>query len=88
MTMETKKDVSQEYFSRDEAGEYLQVDGRKIDSFRKAGLLRYGRLGRNYIYRKCWLDDFMEEWAGYDLSSDENIKLSIQARNWRNTHNV
>ena len=34
------------------------------------------------------LDDFMEEWAGYDLSSEENIRLAIQVRNWRSVHNV
>ena len=88
MNEETRKDMLPEYLTRDEAGDYLQVDGRKIDMFRKNGLLRFGRLGRNYIYKKTWLDDFMEEWSGYDLSSEDNIRLSIKSRNWRDTHNI
>ena len=88
MNEETRNDLLPEYFDRDEAGRYLKIDGRKIDSFRRAGLLRFGRLGRNFIYRKAWLDDFMEEWAGYDLSSEKNIRLAIRSKDWRKTHNV
>ena len=79
-------ELNQDYMFQKESAEYLQTTERKIALFRKHGLLKYGKLGKNYVYRKEWLNQFMEEWCGYDLSNEENIKLAMHSKQWRNKH--
>lgn len=76
----------EEYVFGDQASKYLKTTERKISLYRRHGLLKFSKLGKNYIYRKEWLDDFMESWAGYDLSNEKQIALSIKAKQWRQNH--
>lgn len=77
--MENRKD----YFTQEEAADYLHTTARKIGLYRRRHLLRFGRLGKQFIYKKQWLDDFMEEWSGYDLSNAEKVTLAIAIKHWR-----
>lgn len=69
-----------EYMFVDQAAQYLGTTTRKISLFRRYGLLKAGKLGKNYVYKRSWLDEFMNEWAGYDLSSEGAINLSIKEK--------
>ena len=68
----------------EEAAEYLRTTTRKISLYRRCGLLRYCKLGKNY--KVSWLDEFMEAWSGYDLSNESAVKLAIKEKQWRQTH--
>ena len=81
-------DLKPEYMFQKESAEYLQTTERKIALFRKHGLLKHAKLGKNYVYRKEWLNQFMEDWSGYDLSNEDKIKLAINSREWHRKHGV
>ena len=72
-----------EYYTQAEAADYLQTTGRKIGLYRRHKLIKYAKLGKKYLYKKAWLDEFMEEWQGYDLSNEESIYTSIALKEWR-----
>ncbi|MBE6108786.1 MAG: hypothetical protein E7194_00030 [Erysipelotrichaceae bacterium] len=85
--METiKNDLKPEYVFQEGAAEYLNTTCRKIALFRKHKLLKAGKLGKNYVYKLSWLDEFMEAWAGYDLSNESKIISAIAEREWRMKH--
>lgn len=75
-----------EYMFAEQASQYLKTTERKISLYRRYGLLKYAKLGKNYVYRQDWLDEFMEVWQGYDLSNEKQIKFSINAKEWRKKH--
>ena len=75
-----------EYLFAEEASQYLKTTERKISLYRRRGLLRFGKLGKNYVYRREWLDQFMEEWEGFDLSNEKQIALAIKSKEWRRKH--
>ena len=75
-----------EYMYAKEASEYLLTTERKLSMYRQHGLLKWAKLGRNYIYKREWLDTFMSEWSGYDLSSEEAVRLAINSRKWKEKH--
>lgn len=79
-------DIKPEYMFQKEASEYLLTTEKKVALFRKYGLLKAGKYGKNYVYKKSWLDEFSETWCGYDLSSEEKIRLAINAKKWREEH--
>ncbi len=79
-------DLLPEYLYQKEASKYLMTTERKIAIFRKYGMLKCAKLGKNYVYRREWLDSFMEEWSGFDLSNEEKIKLAIHSKEWHETH--
>ena len=62
------------------AAEYICTTERTIGLFRRYKLLKAGKLGKNYVYRKEWLDEFMETWAGYDLSNETAVKLAVKEK--------
>ena len=80
-------DLFPDYVFQKDASKYLRTTERKIALFRKYGLLKSAKLGKNYVYRRDWLDDFMEEWSGFDLSNEEKIKLAVNGRAWHKRHN-
>ena len=75
-----------EYYTQAEAADYLQTTGRKIGLYRRCKLIKYAKLGKKYLYRKSWLDEFMEEWQSYDLSNEESIYTAVALKTWRLTH--
>lgn len=91
LTPEEKKDRKHAdlvpgYMFVEEAAAYLRTTTRKISLFRRLGLMRFGKYGKNYVFRKEWLDQFAEEWEGYDLSNEEAVKLAIREKEWRMKH--
>lgn len=80
------KDLVPGYMFAEEAAAYLKTTTRKISLYRRNGMLKYGKLGKNYVFRKEWLDEFMDEWAGYDLSNEAAVKLAIREKEWRKKH--
>ena len=83
---ERPADLKPEYFFADEASQYLKTTKPKIAMYRKYGLLKYAKFGKNFVYKKSWLDDFAEEWSGYDLSNEAKIRLAINAKKWRSKY--
>ncbi len=75
-----RPELLNEYMYGDQAAQYLGTTTRKISLFRRYGLLKAGKLGKNYVYKRSWLDEFMNAWAGYDLSSEGAINLSIKEK--------
>lgn len=77
-----------DYMYAEEAAEYLHSNERKLALLRKMGLVKYNKLGKAFIYRKDWLDQFMEDWEGYDMSNPEQIRASIQFKAWKKKHKM
>lgn len=81
-----EEDLMPEYMFAPESAKYLKTTTVKIALFRKYGLLKWSKLGKNYCYKKQWLDEFMEAWSGYDLSNERAIKLAVNSKKWKVTH--
>lgn len=79
-------DLKSEYMFQKDAALYLHCTQRKIASYRKHGMLKCAKLGKNYVYRREWLDSFMEEWSGFDLSNEEKIQFAVHSREWHKNH--
>lgn len=77
-----------EYMFAEDASKYLLTTSRKLALYRKYQLIKFSKLGKNYIYKRGWLDQFMEDWNGYDMSNEEAVKQSIREKQWKATHNV
>lgn len=84
--MEKIEDLKPEYMLIEDAAEYLRTTQKKIALFRKLGLLRSAKWGKCYVYRRAWLDEFAESWAGYDLSNEEKILEAMNEKDWREKH--
>ena len=76
-------DLIPEYLDKSLACRYLRTTPKKLALFRKYEMLKYAKLGKEYVYKRSWLDDFMENWAGYDLSNQERVKTAINEKRWR-----
>lgn len=81
-----KTDLKPEYLLLEDAAAYLNTTSRKIALFRKYGLLRACKFGKNYCYKRSWLDDFADAWANFDLSNESKIQLAISEKQWREKH--
>lgn len=77
---------NENYLFAEEAAQYLRTTTRKISLYRRYGLMKSARLGKNYVYRKSWLDEFMDAWHGYDLSNESRVKLAINRKDWERKH--
>ncbi|MBQ6452708.1 MAG: hypothetical protein IJJ29_12390 [Solobacterium sp.] len=75
-----------EYLNKKEAAAYICSTVKKIALFRKEGMLKFSKLWNEYIYKKYRLDDFMEQWAGYDLSNPEKIRAAVRLKEWKKRH--
>ena len=81
-----KDDLQPEFMFAEDASKYLNTTTRKIALYRKHGLLKWAKFGKSYVYKKTWLDDFAEDWSGYDLSNENAILLAINSKKWRSDH--
>ena len=79
-------DLVPEFLLAPEAARYLRCTTRKVSLYRRYGLLKSARYGKNYVYKKSWLDAFADEWSGTDLSSEEKIRLALNSKNWKEKH--
>lgn len=81
-------DLKPGYWFASEAAVYLNSTERKISLYRRYGLLKYAKFGKNFVYRQSWLDDFAEAWSGYDLSNEQKVKCAIAEKKWRKAHGM
>lgn len=79
-------DLKPGYWYGDQAAVYLNSTVRKIALYRKYDLLKFCKFGKNYVYKKEWLDEFCEEWSGFDLSNENKVKAAIAEKKWRKAH--
>lgn len=79
-------DLKPEFYGLEESAYYLNCSDRLIPLFRKYKLLKSIKFGRHFVYKRSWLDQFAEEWAGYDLSSEHAILSAINEKEWRKKH--
>ena len=84
----TKPDLMPEYMYAEEASKYIRSTKKKLALYRKYGLLKAGKLGKNYVYRKAWLDQFMDSWCGYDLSNEEAVSAALKEKAFRRSHGL
>lgn len=70
----------------EEAAQYLCTTERNLAVLRKYELIKYAKCGKRFIYQREWLDQFLNEWAGYDLSNEANIKFAIHSKAWKEKH--
>lgn len=83
-----KEDLLPEYMFKEEASQYLHTTSRKLALYRKHGLLRWSKFGKNFVYKKSWLDDFAETWACHDLSNEEAVRLAVRSKEWKDKHHL
>ncbi len=83
---ERNPDLRPGYFESDEIAAYLRMSPRKLPIFRKYRMLKYVKLGRSFVYRKEWADEFMEKYAGFDLSNEAAIEQAAAIRAWEAEH--
>lgn len=76
-----------DYMYQPEAAKYLRTTSRNIALWRKSGLLKAVKSGKSYVYKRSWLDQFMEDWSGYDMSNESKIRFAIKSENWKEKHN-
>lgn len=79
-------DLKKEYLEGDEAAKYLRMSPRKLPILRKYKMLKYAKFGRSFVYRREWLDQFAEQYAGYDLSNEQLISTAAAVRAWEVSH--
>ena len=79
--------VFPEVMSRSQASRYSGIPERKIGLYQRYGLIKAVRTGKGFTYRKVWIDQFLEEWADYDMSSVENVVASIALKRAREKRN-
>lgn len=56
-----------------EACHYLGIPRCTLDAWRKAGLITYIKAGRNYLYPKKKLDEFVSDHLGDEITKDGYI---------------
>ena len=77
---EERRQLLPEYLDKYQAAEYGRTTTKTLALFRKYGLIKYVKVGQEFIYKKSWIDEFMETWAGYDMSNPEKIRASMKER--------
>lgn len=78
--------MKSEYLDSHETADYGCLNQRMLPIYRKYGMLKFAKLGRSFIYKKSWIDEFMETWAGVDLSNEEKIREAVAFRQWELKH--
>lgn len=84
--MNERNDLKPEYMIQEEAAKYLNVTPRSIAAMRKGGILRFLKAGKRFVYKKAWLDECVEKYAGYDISNPDSIALAVNSIKWREEH--
>ena len=81
-------DLKKEYLEGDEAARYLRISPRKLPTLRKYRMLKFCKFGRSFVYKKSWLDQFAEDYAGFDLSNEDTIATAAAVKAWEAKHAV
>ena len=81
-------DLKTGYHDAPAIAEYGDTTVRKVNLFRRHGLLKAIKFGKKYVFRKEWFDAFAEQYAGYDLSSEEKIIQAKAEHDYRVKHGL
>lgn len=68
------------FYTQEELAHVLRCDSRHIGRLRRAGLINFIKVGRNYIYRESDVDSFVDQYANCDLSNENKIKAYMQIK--------
>jgi excisionase family DNA binding protein len=68
------------FYTQEELAHVLRCDSRHIGRLRRAGLINFIKVGRNYIYRESDVNSFVEQYANCDLSNENKIKVYVQIK--------
>ena len=68
------------FYTQEELAQVLRCDSRHIGRLRRAGLINFIKVGRNYIYRDSDVNSFVEQYANCDLSNENKIKVYAQIK--------
>ena len=68
------------FYTQAELAHVLRCDSRHIGRLRRAGLINFIKVGRNYIYRESDVNSFVEQYANCDLSNENKIKVYVQIK--------
>jgi len=52
--------MSPEFLSREQAAAFLNISPRTLQRYTKRRIITYVRIGRRVLYRREWLNAFME----------------------------
>lgn len=69
------------FYTQEELAHVLRCDSRHIGRLRRAGLINFIKVGRNYIYRESDVNSFVDQYANCDLSNENKIKVYTQIKN-------
>lgn len=61
-------------YTTEELCEIFHTTERNINSLRTTGLLPAVRIGKGYIYSKKAVEIFLDKFAGYELTNEQNMK--------------
>jgi len=70
----------EKFFTQVELANILRCDSRHIGRLRRAGLINFIKVGRNYIYRESDVNSFVDNYSNCDLSSENKIKVYMQIK--------
>lgn len=68
------------FYTQEELAHVLRCDSRHIGRLRRAGLINFIKVGRNYIYRESDVNSFVDQYANCDLSNENKIKVYTQIK--------
>lgn len=68
------------FYTQEDLAHVLRCDSRHIGRLRRAGLINFIKVGRNYIYRESDVNSFVEQYANCDLSNENKIKVYVQIK--------
>lgn len=68
------------FYTQEELAHVFRCDSRHIGRLRRAGLINFIKVGRNYIYRDSDVNSFVEQYANCDLSNENKIKVYAQIK--------
>lgn len=52
---------TKEVFNTEEAATYLRISYEMLSRYARTKIIRSARNGKNYIFKKEWLDEWLEE---------------------------
>lgn len=68
------------FYTQEELAHVLRCDSRHIGRLRRAGLINFIKVGRNYIYRESDVTSFVDNYSNCDLSNENKIKVYMQIK--------
>ena len=70
----------EKFYTQVELANMLRCDSRHIGRLRRAGLINFIKVGRNYIYRESDVNSFVDNYSNCDLSNENKIKVYMQIK--------